>query len=92
MIYDIGDGVRVTATFTDLGGNLADPTTVSVTVTSPSGVESTPAIVNPSVGVHYTEFTLTEGHNTTPWWVKFTGTGAVIAVAWQKIRVRVDPV
>lgn len=36
-IYDIGDKVRVTASFTNLDGDAADPTTVTVKVQPPGG-------------------------------------------------------
>jgi len=37
-VYQKGDLVRVSATFTDVDGNAIDPDTVAINVTSPDGV------------------------------------------------------
>jgi hypothetical protein len=40
-IYQVGDGVRLQATFSSLDGVPTDPTTVSVKVTDPGGTTTT---------------------------------------------------
>ena len=48
--YDIGDGVRLTAAYS-IEGSGANPTTVTVTLTDPSGNASTPASGSGTDGV-----------------------------------------
>jgi uncharacterized protein YfaS (alpha-2-macroglobulin family) len=83
--YDVGDGVRATVTFRDLDGALANPTDVVAKLKNPAGTVTTIATSHPSTGVYYADFTLT-----TPgaWWVRFEGTGAVIAAQEFPLRVR----
>ena len=79
-IYDKGDSVRVTASFTT-DGTLADPTDnandVTVTWRKPSGgTDATPTATKSSTGVYYVDFTLEEiGIHS----VRFQGTEGVIA-------------
>jgi len=79
-IYDKGDSVRVTASFTT-DGTLADPTDnandVAVTWRKPSGgTDATPTATKSSTGVYYVDFTLEEiGIHS----VRFQGTEGVIA-------------
>ena len=40
-VYDFGQTVTITAAFTDENGDAADPTTLTLMVESPSGVETT---------------------------------------------------
>ena len=79
-IYDKGDQVRVTATFTSDGTN-TDPTDnaddVTVTWRKPSGgTDATPAATKSTTGIYYVDFDLNEkGIHT----VRFQGTEGVIA-------------
>jgi|TARA_B100000959_G_C14671961_1_gene496861 hypothetical protein len=79
-IYDKGDSVRVTASFTT-DSVLADPTDnandVTVTWRKPSGgTDATPTATKSSTGVYYVDFTLEEiGIHS----VRFQGTEGVIA-------------
>lgn len=57
--YDVGDVLRVTGTFTDVDGNLVDPTTVTLRVKDSAGQTSTIATTNPSQGVYRGEIELT---------------------------------
>lgn len=57
-VYDIGDIVRLEATFTDTGAAYLDPTLVTFTVLPPNstGIEVTSAstdVIHPSTGVYY---------------------------------------
>lgn len=51
----IGDRVRFTATFRDSGGVLADPDTVTVTITDPVGADVPAAVVQDSTGVYHAD-------------------------------------
>lgn len=53
--FDIGDRPRITATFTDIDGAAATPSTIVVRTRNPSGIETTytspnAAITTPAVG------------------------------------------
>ena len=37
LVYDIGELVRIAGTFTDINGDLADPSTVTLEVEGPTG-------------------------------------------------------
>ena len=79
-IYDKGDQVRVTATFTSDGTN-TDPTDnaddVTVTWRKPSGgTDATPTATKSTTGIYYVDLTLEEvGIHS----VRFQGTERVIA-------------
>ncbi|MCH2670244.1 MAG: hypothetical protein MK009_10405 [Gammaproteobacteria bacterium] len=79
-VYDKGDQVRVTATFTS-NGVAADPTDnandVTVTWRKPSGgTDATPTATKSTTGIYYVDLTLSEAgmHH-----VKFQGDEGVIA-------------
>lgn len=64
-IYQVGDLLRLKATFTDVDGAVADPSTVTVTVLAPSGTETEKTyaagdLVRVSTGIYYYDFTVTE--------------------------------
>lgn len=64
-IYQVGDLLRLKATFTDVDGAVADPTTVAVTVLTPGGTETewTCAggdLTRVSTGIYYYDFSVTE--------------------------------
>lgn len=82
--YDIGDQVRVQATFTNSEGALTDPTVV-LTVERPNGSVSTVSTTNPSTGVYQGLVTTdAEGH----WHYRFQGSGALIAAEVGEFYVR----
>lgn len=89
-LVDIGDQVRLRARFTDLSGTFTDPTTVTASVTSPSGVTTmyaVPPIVNDAslVGSFYLDVTPSEAGL---WVYQFAGMGAVVAMDEETFRVR----
>lgn len=86
--WDIGDQITVVATFTDADGVLTNPTTVTCSHRSPSGVEVTGAAptANPATGVfHYTLPVFTE---TGPWAWRIKGTAGLIAAVEGVVTVR----
>lgn len=63
-IYDVGDTVRLTASYTDTGGSAVNPTSVKFVLRDPTGSESTRAsgstsVSNPATGSFHTDFFLT---------------------------------
>lgn len=94
--YDIGDVVRVSSTFTDTGGNKADPTSVSFVYTTPDGTDTvnsrtatstglSDSIYRVSTGVYYRDITTTSSG---PYWYRFSSTGSVTTMAEWSFRVR----
>jgi len=97
--YDIGDLVRVTGTFTDTGGTVADPTTVTFLYDTPNSTAPTIAtrtstaagavngITKASTGVYYYDVPTTgRGLYET----RFTSTGTLTASeeSWFSVRPR----
>lgn len=58
--FTLGQTVPLTGTFVDVDGNLTDPTTVTLTVTSPTGITSLPPVSNPSIGIYTGEIVVDE--------------------------------
>lgn len=76
-VFDIGDRVKLTGTFTNAAGVLTNPTVVTCKVRTPSGtVTSHLDAANPSAGVFTKEIEVTEAGM---WRFRFEGTGAVKA-------------
>lgn len=50
--FDVGDTVRLTATFRDAEGNLIDPASVTLRVRKPGGVIITVSVTRESLGVY----------------------------------------
>jgi hypothetical protein len=75
--FDAGDGVRVTAVFTNLSRATADPTTVVFRLLDAAGAVTLPAVVRTTTGVYYAEFVVTNKPGT--WAYRWEGTGAVQA-------------
>jgi hypothetical protein len=78
--YNIGDLLRIRATFTDIAGAVADPTNVTLKVKAPSGTITTytyPGTVSKeSNGIYYYDFPVTaSGVHFYNW----AGTGAYTA-------------
>ena len=95
--YDIADIVRLTATFTDTGGSVADPTTVNFLYDTPTSVAATTAnrpstgintvngIARVSTGVYHFEITTT---GSGLYETRFTSTGVISASveSWFSVR------
>lgn len=78
-LYDVGDEVRVTGTFTDADGNVQDPTALTFKFTDPSGNTVTytygtdAELVKSGTGVYYVDIDIDESGT---WWFRFAATGA----------------
>jgi hypothetical protein len=72
LTYTVGDTAVETALF-KVGGVLTDPTTVTATVVSPSGVSSNPSPGHQSVGTYTVSADLIEAGD---WFGRIVGTGA----------------
>lgn len=90
-VYDIGDQVRVTTTFTDLAGVVADPSTVTCDVKTPRGVSTAyvygtdASLTKTSTGIYNLDLDLTEAGT---WAWKFNGSGSLKAADQGRISVR----
>lgn len=73
---DIGDRVRLTATFQDLDEVATDPTTVVCTVKAPSGPTSTPSVTRVAEGEYIADVDVTEAGL---WRYRWAGTGDLVA-------------
>lgn len=79
--YDIGDTVRLRATYTDTGGTATNPTTVTFVWEDPSGnfstrISGSSNVMNPSVGTFHTDFITDEAGL---WEYRVSSTGTIIA-------------
>jgi uncharacterized protein YfaS (alpha-2-macroglobulin family) len=83
--FDVGDQVTLFADFKNVAGAAADPTAVVVTVRSPSGVTTTPAVTHPALGRYEANLSIDQ-HGT--WHYRFAGTGALVAVEEGSFVVR----
>lgn len=83
-VYDIGDGIRLSATFT-VNAVATNPTTVTVTLTDPSGNATAPTTTNDGTGAYHADVLLDEAGK---WYYRFVGTGAVIAASQADFFVR----
>lgn len=92
--YDIGDVVRVSSTFTDTGGNRADPTTVYFAYETPDGTAYSTTYTGigdivqastPSTGVFYYDITTT---GLGQYEYRFSSTGLITASAESYFSVR----
>lgn len=91
-VYDVGDNIRSSVTFTDFNGAVADPTTVTFKYATPSGAVTT--IVYPaagttrdSLGVFHADVTISAAGS---WWFRWNGTGAVVAATEEPVFVQVS--
>jgi hypothetical protein len=87
-IYDIGDDVILTGSFTTLVDGVdtpTDPSTVTCKVRKPDGSEETIAPVHRSTGVYDATFTPTSSGEH---WYRFEGTGAAKAAGEEYFTVR----
>ena len=79
---------RIRGTFTSTAGTVANPGSVKLVVTSPSGtdtVKTTTQLVHASTGVYYYDMLLTAPGR---WPYQFTSTGAVSASGGDYLAVR----
>ncbi len=83
-IYDVGDGIRLTGTFT-ISGSGTNPTTTVLSLTDPSEVVTTPAVGNGTDGVYLVDAIADEPG---PWYWRWVGTGAVVAATEGHFFVR----
>jgi hypothetical protein len=83
-VYDVGDGVRLTGTFT-ISGSGTNPTTATLTVTDPSEVVTTPAVGTGTDGVYLADIIIDEPG---AWHYQWKGTGAVVAATEGHFFVR----
>lgn len=72
--YGINTLVRVTATFKNAAGALADPDTVTINIQSPSGAHTAPTTTRLFLGIWYVDVLANEEGR---WVYNAEGTGAV---------------
>lgn len=101
-LFEVGNTIRAYGTFRSntitvsdgapviTASALADPTTVTLTVTDPGGVRTTYAyaeseVTKDSTGVYYRDIPLVLPGE---WSIRWTGTGAVAATTRSTIKVR----
>lgn len=89
-VYDVGDLIRSSVTFTDFGGAAADPTTVVFKYEKPDGTVTSityPAVgtAKDSTGVYHADVTITAAGS---WWFRWTGAGAVVAATEEPVFVQ----
>jgi len=82
-VYQKSDLVRIDGSFTDLAGTLADPTTVTLKVTPPSGVTvaytwAAAQVIRDSVGAFHYDLSVTEAGQ---WFYRWEATGAASQAA-----------
>lgn len=90
-VYDLGEPRRLDAAFTSAEGAAADPTTVTLRITKPSGAVITDnygspsAIARTGTGTYYYDATLDEVGS---WRWQWEGTGAVGVIEPGQLEVR----
>ena len=77
--------MSITSTFTNIAGSLADPTTATLLARTPSGVETSTAMTQTSVGVYAAAVNLSEAGT---WRFRAKGAGAIVAV--KEITINVE--
>jgi hypothetical protein len=96
MMYDVGDVVRITVSFTDIDGEVADPTDVSVSYRVPRGTITTLAygtdaeVVKDSSGVYYVDVAVPAAASGSKLQYRWVGTGAIVAAVEGEITVRMS--
>lgn len=85
--YTVGQLVRCTATFTDIGGTVtADPNTVTVTVRNAAGSLILPTPTRVATGAYQAFVDITDHRGT--WAYRFVGTGTLQAAEEFSFEVR----
>lgn len=92
MVFDVGDIVALSTTFKNSGGTPTDPTTVTLTITPPSGS----AVVVTGGSLTHTPSTGVYSYNYTPsiagvFRYKWVGTGTVVSTEGGQFEVRAYP-
>jgi len=84
--YVVGTQLRLIATFTDVNGNLVDPTSVTLYVKDPTGSVSTIGnVIRQSIGVYYFDYSfVTSG----VFHYRYVGAGAVVAANEGTISIK----
>jgi hypothetical protein len=90
--FDIGDEVKVTATFTDVNGTLTNPTALTFQVehadaTEVAYTQASPEVANPSTGIWTLTFTITV-NDPGRWYVRSRATAGVKAADEDWFNVR----
>lgn len=83
--YDVGDQVRLQATFRASDGVGTNPTAVTLKILAPDGTSTTPTPTSVGSGVYRYSLTLTAAG---AWRYRWTGTGDVVASEEGTIQVR----
>jgi len=89
-IYDIGDTVRLTGTFTNTAGAATDPTAIVMTLKLPDNTLITKTyalaeLTKSATGVYYYDYLITKAGDH---YYRFAGTGAVATAGEQYFAVR----
>jgi hypothetical protein len=91
MAYDIGDQVRITTTFTNLAGAVADPTVITCVVKSPLGTSTTytygtdAELTRTSTGIYNLDLSIVDAGT---YKYKFAGIGALVTADQGRVEVR----
>lgn len=85
--YQIGNEILLKGTFTNSGGTLITPTTITLRIKNPAGtvtVVTTASLTNPSTGIYqYTLLLNVKGI----WSYRFEGAGNVVVASEEEIFV-----
>ena len=82
--YLIGNQVRLSVTFNDYNGTLADPTTIVLKVKNPDGTIETLTTIKDAVGKYHYDY---EPLKVGDYCYRFEATGAVVAASQEKFTV-----
>lgn len=83
-IYDVGDKIRLSVTFTS-GSTPTDPTTVAVKIKEPDGTITSATPTKDDAGDYHYDWSIVQSGRH---WYRFEGTGAVVAAAEADFMVR----
>jgi len=84
--YVVGTQLRLIATFTDVNGNLVDPTSVTLYVKDPTGAVSTiVGVIRQGPGVYYFDYYFVISG---VFHYRYVGTGAVVAANEGTISIK----
>ena len=87
MTYEVGDLARLSVSFTDINGVLADPTVVTLLVQAPDNSQvqyALPPIIRVSTGKYYYDLNVLQSGS---YFYRWTGTGALQVVIEGSITV-----
>lgn len=74
-----GNYVRLTGTFLNENGGLANPTTVTLTVETSDGTHATPTPTSSATGIWTYDYLVADDCPDGEVWYRFKGTGAVVS-------------